>query len=433
MQTQQLNRRDRAASDPDNIAVQLRTMDHAVGSEDDGDGSMDSSIPPTKKVFAPVLADGWTPYLKRSLSELAFGCKMNVLLIAVPFAFIGYYAHWPPAATFILSMVGLCPLAERISFTTEELAKHTNDTVGGLLNATLGNATELIVTVFALRAGLLRIVQVSLIGSILSNLLLVLGTAFIVGGTKKKEQTYNQVAATTNSGLLVLAVMALLIPDTLESTQTTSTQAILNLSRFVAGVMITCYGALIFYQLKTHTHLFNDEDDEEDEEAPVLGFVGALFWSTIVTILIAFLSEFAVNTIEDAATGLGISTLFISGILLPIVGNAAEHASAIIFAYRDRMELALGIAVGSAAQISLFVIPFSVLLAWAMGQPLSLDFHNFETIITLITVLFVSQAIQQGRSDWLKGLMLVGAYVIISGAFWLHVDQENPEMGTGSK
>jgi len=385
----------------------------------------------------------------------------------VPFAFISYYAPWSDGATFIITLLALIPLAERISTVTEDFANYANYTLGGLMNATMGNVTEMIVSIFALKHGLLRVVQVSLIGSVLSNMLLVLGTAFFVGGLGRKRQTYSKTAAITNTGLLTLSVLGILFPAVLDATNQESTGGTLILSRLTAILVLIVYFFLIYYQLKTHRYLFeetqkmdfveskvmdvenrlylverklelreedktrNEEkgDDEQEDEEPLLGFYGALFWMGFFTTMIAFLSEFIVSAIEGAAESLGVPILFIGTILLPIVGNAAEHAAAIIFAYKNRMDLCLGIAIGSASQISLFVIPFTVIVAWMMGQPLSLDFHVFETAVLFMTVVLVTFCIQSGDSDWLKGAMLVMAYILVSAAFWIHKDPDPSEGG----
>jgi len=376
-----------------------------------------------RKAYTPVLRDGFQVYLRRSLSELFLASKPNLLLICVPLAFASNYGGFGDGPTFVLTLLGLIPLAERISFVTEDLAKMTNDTLGGLMNATMGNITEMIVSIFALKHNLLRVVQVSLIGSVLSNMLLVLGTAFLVGGFKHHSQKYEQSTAVTNIGLLLLAVLGLMFPAVMAETDSDSgaVSRVLALSRVTGLVMILVYFSLIFYQLKTHQHLFEGQEDG-DEEAPILGFWGCMFWMSILTIFIAFLSEFMVSAIEGAADSLGIPVLFIGTILLPIVGNAAEHASAIIFAYRDRMNICLGIAVGSATQISLFVIPFIVLVAWMMDRELSMNFHVFETAVLFMTVIIVAFAIQTGSSDWLKGVLLVTAYFLVSASFWVHRD-----------
>jgi len=388
------------------------------------DSSERGPLPP--KQNQPVLRDGYGPYLQRSLSEI-FLTKLNILMLLVPFSFMSHYLEWGDGATFIITLLALIPLAERISFVTEDFAKYANDTIGGLMNATMGNVTEMIVSIFALKHGLLRVVQVSLIGSVLSNMLLVLGTAFLVGGVKHNTQRFNKAAAITNTGLLTLAVLAILFPAVLDATHQNSSDAgTLVLSRLTAFLSLAVYFLLIFYQLRTHRYLFEGQEADEEEE-PILGFWGALIWMGILTIFIAFLSEFIVAAIEGAASSLGVPILFIGTILLPIVGNAAEHAAAIIFAYKNKMDICLGIAVGSAAQISLFVIPFCVIVAWMMGQDLSLDFHVFETAVLLMTVVIVAFTIQNGDSDWLKGVMLVVAYILVSASFWVHKDPDASE------
>jgi len=348
------------------------------------------------------------------------------------------------------------------------------------MSATMGNATEMIVSIFALRSGLLRVVQLSLLGSVLSNLLLVQGCAFLVGGLKHKQQAYSQAAAKTNVSLLLLAVLALMMPTVLiasnpspltEALQAdiasgalgtnTSATAIamaqgalammnleregitaghaLTLSRFTAVLLLAVYCGLILYQLKTHAHLFEGRDDEggegggdadadadgdtdgesEDDEPPVLGPWGSVGWAVVITVIISVLSEFIVAAIDGAAADLKVPVMFIATILLPIVGNAAEHASAIIFAGRDKMDVALGISVGSSTQIALFVVPLMVVLGWMMGQPLSLDFRVFESLSLLLTVIFSSIVLSTGKGDWLYGVMMIMAYTIISAAFWL--------------
>tara|TARA_R110002050_G_scaffold216078_3_gene352208 strand:+ start:342 stop:1787 length:1446 start_codon:yes stop_codon:yes gene_type:complete len=403
-----------------------------TGTEEEGmPGSRDENVDDELlKEWPSVMADGFGPYLQRSLKEIFLGSKLNILLLFIPLAFASRFISWTSnekhreAATFVFSMLALCPLAERISFVTEDLAKYTNDTIGGLMNASMGNVPELIMSGVALGQDKLRVVQLSLLGSILSNLLLVLGCAFALGGTRLKTQNYNKSAATTNSAILMLMVFALLMPATLSATNTeTSENDIIYLSRMVSITLLCVYGGLIYYQLKTHTHLF-EGGEEEGDEPPILGIGGSIFWMAVCALLIATLSEFTISAIESTAVTLGISQVFIAAILLPIVGNAAEHAAAIIFAIRNRMEISLGIAVGSSAQISMFVIPALVLIAWPMGHDLSLDFHIFETALMAMTIIVVGFVIQHGESDWLKGLVLLSAYLIAAMSFWFHSDPE---------
>jgi len=293
-----------------------------------------------------------------------------------------------------------------------------------------GNVTELIVSLQALYTGLYRIVQVSLLGSILSNLLLVLGTAFLVGGLKHPEQRFNRTAQTASFGLLLLATMCLIFPMVLDQThETLEPSSSLLISRLTSIAMLATYGMYLAFQLFTHTHIFEDDgsggDDDDDEEA-ILGASGAIFWLAVITVFIAYLSEYMVDAIRGAASELKVPDLFLGTIVIPIVGNAAEHAAAIIFAAKNKMELSLGIAVGSATQIALFVIPLCVVIAWAVDAPLSMNFHPFESSALIMTVLLVGVLIQTGESHWLAGIILVVAYVVVSIGFFFHVDLPAP-------
>lgn len=442
------------------------------GDEGESDGTVEKKVIKNPR----VLAKGVGHYLRTTLSEMFFGSKMNCLLVFTPFAFIAKWAAWGDEYTFVFALLALVPFAERVSFVTEDVAKYTNQTLGGLLNATFGNVTELVVCFFALQDGLLRVVQVSMLGSVLSNLLLVLGSAFLVGGIGHKEQKFNKVAAVTNSGLLIVAVLALSLPSILDAThegsgkvQIYNTTALstlvargadgsasvvvdsdgklpswlhgtgnleteerqggdapLWLSRFISSVMLVLYGMLILFQLETHTYIFEGADGDEDEDEPgILGLWGGIFWLAFITFFISALSDNIVDTIVGAAAKMDVPILFLSGILVPIVGNAAEHAAAIIFAYKNKMEICLGSAVGSAVQISVFVIPLTVMIGWAMGQPMTLNFHIFETAVLLIACIGTSFLLMDGRSHWLKGVTLIFSYIMVAAAFWAHADPKN--------
>jgi len=408
----------------------------------------------------PVCAQGAAHYLRTTLTELLLGSKMNVLLLFTPFAFVASYSGWDDVYVFTFALLALVPFAERVSFVTEDVAKYTNHTIGGLLNASFGNVTELVLCIFALQEGLIRIVQVSMLGSVLSNLLLVLGSAFVVGGIRHKEQKFNKVAAVTNSGLLIITVLALSLPSILDATHegsgepaagarnVTNADVVLQvagtswvrangtldeeeggdaplwLSRFISAVLLALYGLILLFQLLTHTYIYEggEDEDDEDEEPPILGLWGGIFWLALITAFISKLSDMIVDTIEGAAAGLGVPILFLSGILIPIVGNAAEHAAAVIFAWRNKMEICLGSAVGSAVQISVLVIPACVMIGWAMGQPMTLNFHIFETAVLLIACIGCSFVLMDGRSHWLKGAILISAYILIAASFWAHAD-----------
>eukprot|EP01023_Acetabularia_acetabulum_P004879 TRINITY_DN12049_c0_g1_i3.p1 TRINITY_DN12049_c0_g1~~TRINITY_DN12049_c0_g1_i3.p1 ORF type:complete len:534 (-),score=92.77 TRINITY_DN12049_c0_g1_i3:1291-2892(-) len=420
------------------------------------------------------------------LRHVLLGSKLNVLLVFLPVAIVWAVLGLSDTMKFLFSLLALIPLAERLGDITEQLAMHTNDTLGGLLNATFGNATEVLISAFALQQGKYRVVQLSLLGSVLSNLLLVLGSSFIVGGIKFPEQSFRQSGVTVNNGLLLMAVASILLPSALTATKSgTGAQgsSSLFLSRFEAVFLLCCYVAFLVFQLGTHKYLYEDQsdgwnqnqeielsniqcpqeinssglsnelelrgdveeaDDErlellegggsgdvecqergvESEEEAVLSMRACVIWLTVVTGLIALLSEFVVDGIEEASESVGIPMPFLSTIVLPIVGNAAEHASAIVFAHRNRMEITLGVAVGSATQISVLVVPLCVVIGWIMGRPLNLDFEVFETVTLLISVLLVIVVMTDGSSNWLKGIILVIMYVFISAGFWVHKDDE---------
>uniref|UniRef100_M1AIW4 Vacuolar cation/proton exchanger n=1 Tax=Solanum tuberosum TaxID=4113 RepID=M1AIW4_SOLTU len=300
-------------------------------------------------------------------------------------------------------LLGITPLAERLGYVTEQLAFYTGPTVGGLLNATFGNATEMIISLYALNNGMMRVVKQSLLGSILSNMLLVLGCAFFSGGIihHQKVQVFNKAAAIVNSGLLLMAVMGLLFPAVLHFTHTELHfgKSQLALSRFSSCIMLVAYASYLFFQLKIQPNLYSSDEehnsaDSEEEEAPEITQWEAIGWLAVLTIWISVLSGYLVDAIEGASDSLNMPMSFISVILLPIVGNAAEHASAIMFAMKDKLDITLGVAIGSSTQISMFVIPFCVVVGWFMGKPMDLNFQLFETATLFITVLVVAFMLQ---------------------------------------
>ncbi|EOD19086.1 hypothetical protein EMIHUDRAFT_243314 [Emiliania huxleyi CCMP1516] len=300
--------------------------------------------------------------------HVLFGSRLNLLLPCGPAALLAARLGIGDEISFLLALAALCPLAERIGYATEQAALHTSSQAGALLNATFGNATELIVSLCAIREGLLRVVQLSLLGSVLSNLLLVLGCAFFFGGVRHATQRYDQKSAEAHAAVLVLGAVTMVVPDVLGEGETKSSR-------------------------------------HEDTESDVLS-----------------LSRWG------AAAGAKVPLAFVSTILLPIVGNAAEHASAaldaVALAARNKPDLAIGVAVGSATQITLLGFPASVLAAWAYGEPLSLDMLPFETACLVLTILGVATVLPSGRSNWLKGLTLISLYVVIALAFLFHDSSE---------
>lgn len=370
--------------------------------------------------------------LLANLQEIFLGTKLFVLFPAVPLAIVAECFNFGRAWIFALSLLGLTPLAERVSFLTEQIAYFTGPTVGGLLNATCGNATELIIALFALHQGKINVVKCTLVGSILSNLLLVLGSSLFCGGLAniRKEQLYDRKQADVNSSLLLLGalchVLALMFKYAVNSNEHKEVGLpTLELSRACSIIMLLAYIAYLFFQLKTHRQLFEsqEEDDDQDdvvsEDEPVIGFASALAWLVGMTIVIAILSEYVVGTIEAASESWGISVSFISIILLPIVGNAAEHAGAIIFAFKNKLDITLGVSLGSATQISMFVVPLSVIVAWIMGIEMDLDFKLLETGSLVFAILVTSFTLQDGTSHYLKGFGLLLCYIVIGACFFV--------------
>ncbi|KAI9154082.1 hypothetical protein LWI28_020683 [Acer negundo] len=366
-----------------------------------------------------------------NIQEVILGTKLSVLFPAIPLAIVAHSFGFGRPWIFALSLLGLTPLAERVSFLTEQIAYFTGPTVGGLLNATCGNATELIIAIFALSQHKIDVVKYSLLGSILSNLLLVLGTSLFCGGIAnlKKEQKYDRRQADVNSILLLLALLCHVLPLLFRyaggASAALTADPTLQLSRASSIVMLISYVAYIIFQLVTHRQLFEAQEDSDDdgdvnsEEVPVIGFWSGFAWLIGMTVVIAILSEYVVGTIEDASESWGISVSFISIILLPIVGNAAEHAGAVIFAFKNKLDISLGVALGSATQIAVFVVPLSVIVSWIMGIKMDLNFDIIETGSLAISIIVTAFTLQDGTSHYLKGLVLLLCYVVIGACFFV--------------
>ncbi|KAI9890344.1 MAG: hypothetical protein M1814_004254 [Vezdaea aestivalis] len=358
---------------------------------------------------------------------------INVFLVFVPLGIIAGAVGWSPTAIFVLNFCAIIPLAALLSFATEELSAKLGQTIGGLMNATFGNAVELIVSIVALKAGEIRIVQSSMLGSILSNILLVLGCCFIAGGYGREQQEFNTTVASTMSSLMAVASASLIIPATLyavlrSSKSANSSENILILSHGTAIILLILYHMYLYFQLKSHKRLFDgsqdpqSEEDPEDEEEHILTPVAAGIALIIVTVLVAVCAEYLVGSIDSIVETSGMSKTFIGLVLIPIVGNAAEHVTAVIVAYKDKMDLAIGVAIGSSMQIALLVTPFLVILGWIIGQPMTLHFQTFETVVFFLSVLVVNYLIQDGASNYLEGAMLLGTYFIIALAFFIYPD-----------
>jgi len=347
----------------------------------------------------------------------------SVLLLFVPISFAAHFLEWGELAVFITAGLAILPLAAWMGTATEEIAVVVGPILGGLLNATFGNATELIIALIALKSGLVDVVKASITGSIIGNLLLVMGLSMLLGGLRHKEQEFQPVVARVNAASMNLAVIAILVPTTVDITSSGITEAtIQNLSIAVAVVLVLVYALTLLFSMKTHSYLYDVGVAETEAEAhatkPNLWlWIGVLFAATV---LVAIESEFLVDSLEVATSQLGLTALFTGVILVPIIGNAAEHATAVTVAMKNKMDLSLSVAVGSSLQIALFVAPVLVLVGWLLGQPMDLDFNPFELVAVAVSVLIANSISSDGRSNWLEGTLLLATYAVLGLAFYFH-------------
>ena len=359
--------------------------------------------------------------------------KLSTMLIFIPLAiYFNIIEHNAPLA-FLASMAAIMPLAYFMGEATEQISLRTNDTIGGLLNATFGNAAEVIIAVFAvlaaataIKAGdletsglMIQVVQASLIGSILGNLLLVLGLAFVWGGIHHKVQSFSPMQVGANGSLLLLAVIALILPTAFQFTGNGHEDAVTTLSRLTAIVLLAMYVLFLIFQLRTHTNFFAT-DGIHEEEPIVMGKNQAILFLIGATVMVAWMAEIMVHSIQSAADKWGLPTLFIGVILLPLFGNAAEHFTAVKVAGKNKMDLAFSIAVGSSTQIAVFVAPAMVIFAWLLEVPLTFQFGLFETLATFLAVLITNTIAADGKSNWLEGSMLLATYTVLAFAFYLY-------------
>lgn len=380
--------------------------------------------------------------------------SLNWLLLFVPVAIVLRY--WPglgnDTTLFLCSCFAIIPLAGIIGQATEELASHLGQGIGGLLNATFGNAAELIISLMALSKGLTTVVKASITGSIIGNLLLVLGMSVLAGGIKFPVQRFNKTAVLTSTASLSLAAIALLMPTvfhlTARSTPTGwSAQTEQNLSLAIAGVLFVSYLCMLAFSLVTHKHLYNDTPEATAEVSPkaakrpapkkrsapkqrvdhsaAAGAEGSSSLTrSVVTLLVAtafvaLVSEFLVGTVEGARAQFGVTEVFVGIVVVAIVGNAAEHSTAIFMAMKNKMDLSLGIAIGSSLQIALFVAPVLIFLSYFLGeQPMNLEFTIPEVIAVIVSVIVVGQISSDGESNWFEGVQLLAVYLILAILFF---------------
>jgi len=342
-----------------------------------------------------------------------------VLGLFVPASWIFELVVGPGVQVFAIAGTGIIPLAWFMGLATEELGKHAGPGIGGLLNATFGNATELIIALFALFSGLHEVVKASLTGSIIGNILLVLGLSMLAGGARHKTQTFSREGAGIQTSMLLLAVIGLVMPALyVLSTQTPSDLIREEMSLGIAGILLLAYVFGLVFSLRTHRDIFNPVTETADR--PHWSVRTSLAVLLTATALVAVESELLVGSLEAARSSLGLTELFVGVIIVAIVGNAAEHGSAVIMAWRNKMELSVAIATTSTTQIALFVAPFLIFASLLTSELMTLDFEIFELVSIALSTGVLAAVASDGRSNWYEGLLLVMVYAIIGVAFFFH-------------
>lgn len=352
---------------------------------------------------------------------LQFENILYLLLVFVPVTLVLEFVlgiHGTPI--FITACLAIIPLAGLMGRATEELAHHVGAGLGGLLNATFGNAAELIIAGFALHAGLYEVVKASITGSIIGNILLVFGLSALLGGLKFPVQKFNRTAASLGGTMLVLSAIGLVIPALFHTVAAVPPSTEFTLSRDIAFVLMASYFLSLVFSLRTHPHLYMGDTAEAgaaEKTDPSARSALVLLLASAATI--GLMSEILVEAIEPAAEDLGMSEIFVGVILVAIVGNAAEHSTAILVAMKDKMDLAVNIAVGSSIQIALFVAPLLVFLSYVIGPaPMDLVFTPFEVVAVGLSVGIIALITHDGESHWMEGVQLLAVYVMLGMAFW---------------
>lgn len=341
---------------------------------------------------------------------------LKYFLVFIPASIVAELMHFPPTLVFIFAALAIVPLAGLMGSATEEMSFYTGPKLGGFLNATFGNATELIISIFALKAGLFDVVKASIAGSVIGNILLVLGASMLFGGLRHKSQRFNKKVVEVSASMLLFAIIGLCIPAIF--THTISSELLTtkyeNLSIAVAGIMLLIYILSLVFSFYTHKDIYSV--DHSDESRAKWSLKKSVLVLILATVFIALESEFLVSAVEPMTKTLGLSEFFVGIILIPIIGNAAEHSTAITMAMKNKMDVSVEIAIGSSLQIILFVTPVLILLS-LFFSPMSIVFNEFELVALVVAVFIANRVSNDGESNWLEGIQLLAVYIIIAVAF----------------
>lgn len=347
-----------------------------------------------------------------------------LLIVFFVLSAVGHFAGWDPTLQFALSAISVIFVAGFLGKATENVAHYAGQRLGGFLNATFGNAAELIIAIFLVKEGLFDMVKASLTGSIIGNLLLVLGLSIFAGGLKFKIQNFNVSLAGMNGSLMIVAVIALFVPAVFLRSHSITSSDTKWLSLIVACILIVAYLAWLIFSMITHKNYLADVTEDSDEElahehAPEWSKGKSILYLILATVMVAFVSEWLVGTLETFTTRFGLSELFVGAFLVAIVGNAAEHSAAILLAMKNKIGAAVEIAVGSSLQIALFVAPVLVLVSYFLGSTMDLVFTTIELLAIGVAVFIAKSIIQDGSTNWYEGLLLLVVYVILGVSFFL--------------
>ena len=349
--------------------------------------------------------------------KLSFDRVLSALLIFIPISVALELMHADSLLIFFSSALAIMPLAGFMGKATEELSKYVGAGIGGLLNATFGNATELIIGIFALQAGLFSVVKASLTGGIIGNMLLVVGCSMFFGGLRREKQTFNSKVQGVNSTMLMLAAVGLVLPALVYS-YLPNTSNVETLSLGISAILIITYVCSLVFSLRTHKKLYDCAEDPE-ECKPIWSRNKAIIVLLLCTAIIAIESELLVGALEPMSRSLGLTELFIGVIIVAIIGNAAEHSTAIIMALKNKMDLSLNIATGSSTQLALLIAPVLVIISWLWGKPMDLVFNEFEVVAVIAAVVIANMISADGESNWLEGVQLIALYAMIAVVFFL--------------
>ncbi len=349
--------------------------------------------------------------------KLSFDRILSALLIFIPISVALELIHADSLLIFFSAALAIMPLAGFMGKATEELSKQVGAGIGGLLNATFGNATELIIGIFALQAGLFSVVKASLTGGIIGNMLLVVGCSMFFGGLRREKQTFSSKVQGVNSTMLMLAAVGLILPALVYS-YLADKNTVEALSLGISAILIITYVCSLVFSLRTHKKLYDCAEDPE-ECKPIWSRNKAIIVLLLCTAVIAVESELLVGALEPMSKSLGLTELFIGVIIVAIIGNAAEHSTAIVMALKNKMDLSLNIATGSSTQIALLIAPALVFISWLWGNPMDLVFNEFEVVAVLAAVVIANMISADGESNWLEGVQLIALYAMIAVVFFL--------------